>query len=183
MLGAIAKKEGYKIDKPSLALLALIGEGSFRDAIGSLQKVLDISKDKNLTVDEIEVVTGAPRVEIVHELIEGGLLGKSERVLKAIDNAVTQDVDIKLLTKLVMKSLRQAMLLLYAPVMEKEISEEVSKEELEFLKKIKNSPNAKLLPAYLKELLVSYNQIDRSYIKQLPLEIAALNVVEKGDES
>ena len=47
MLLDIAKKEGFEIDAGSAELLAILADGSFRDALGELQKVLNfISKDK-----------------------------------------------------------------------------------------------------------------------------------------
>jgi len=43
MILEIAKKEGFELDNGSAELLAILGDGSFRDALGALQKVLNFS--------------------------------------------------------------------------------------------------------------------------------------------
>ena len=48
MLLEVAKKEGFELDKSSAELLAILGDGSFRDALGTLQKVLNFSKNKKI---------------------------------------------------------------------------------------------------------------------------------------
>src|SRR5258708_5612725 len=49
----VAKKEGYDLDKSGAELLAILGDGSFRDALGVLQKVLNFtsgSKNKKISI-------------------------------------------------------------------------------------------------------------------------------------
>src|SRR3989344_4784483 len=41
----VAKKEGYALERSAAELVALLAEGSFRDALSILQKVLAVSKD------------------------------------------------------------------------------------------------------------------------------------------
>ena len=66
---SISKKEGFTIDNSSAELIALLGDGSFRDTQGILQKVLSFSKNKNITAEEVELVTGAPRGELVNNFV------------------------------------------------------------------------------------------------------------------
>ena len=54
------QKEGLKIDESSADLIALLGDGSFRDAYGVLQKVAGLSGDKNLSREEVEKILGVP---------------------------------------------------------------------------------------------------------------------------
>src|SRR5262245_37823538 len=53
----VAKKEGYTLERSAAELVALLAEGSFRDALSILQKVLAVSADKNIDVDEVEKVS------------------------------------------------------------------------------------------------------------------------------
>src|SRR5579872_489787 len=53
----VAKKEGYVIGESSAELIALLGDGSFRDTLGTLQKVLSSSKDKKISESEVLIVT------------------------------------------------------------------------------------------------------------------------------
>ena len=43
MLIDVAKKEGFELDSGSAELLAILADGSFRDALGELQKVINFS--------------------------------------------------------------------------------------------------------------------------------------------
>jgi DNA polymerase-3 subunit gamma/tau len=55
------KKRGCKLGARRAAeLIALMGDGSFRDTLGILQKVLTISQDEKLTEEEVAKVVGAP---------------------------------------------------------------------------------------------------------------------------
>src|SRR3989344_5923475 len=54
----IAKAEGYSLERSAAELMALLAEGSFRDALGILQKVLAVSENKKIEVKEVEDVSG-----------------------------------------------------------------------------------------------------------------------------
>ncbi len=174
----IAKKEGYAIDQHSLSLIALLGEGSFRDAIGVLQKVISVSKNKKILVEEVEKITGAPPITLVGDLIGGVLDGKTNRAIEIISVVQEKNLDIKIFAKLLLHNIRYAMLLLYAPELRKEIESRVTDSEMKFLEEASRHKNAKILPIFLKELLFVYDDIDRAYIKALPLELAILKILE-----
>src|SRR3989338_1359850 len=74
---AVAKKEGYTLAPDAAELIAMLAEGSYRDALSVLQKVLASSHGKTLTREEVEKATGAPKREQVHALINA--LAKGER--------------------------------------------------------------------------------------------------------
>lgn len=175
-LARIAKEEGRVLDKESLALVALTGDGSFRDAIGSLQKVFSLGKEK-ITLEDVEQVTGAPRLSIVTSLLEAFAEENLEKTLTCLEKAGEGRADMKVFTKLLMRELRFAMLLLFAPELRSRIKEEMGTEELDLLESIGKKPGAKLLPALLKELLSAYQDIDRAYIKALPIELAFIKVL------
>src|SRR3990170_1736038 len=65
----IAGKEKLKLEDDTADLIALLGEGSFRDTAGIIQKLLSFSKDKVITRDEVEAVTGAPKSIIVNDFL------------------------------------------------------------------------------------------------------------------
>src|SRR3990167_6050754 len=64
---ATAKLEGVILEPEAAELVALLGDGSFRDAHGILEKVLSSTKGKKITRQEIEAVTGAPKAELVRD--------------------------------------------------------------------------------------------------------------------
>lgn len=182
-LKEIAKKEGYSIDVESLSVVSTIGEGSFRDAIGVLQKVFEVSSDKKIEISEVLKVTGAPKVELVNSFMEFVLNADAEKAISVIEKLVSQDIDIKIFIKLLMRSVRFSMLILYAPELQSKIKAEIGVKEFDILLGFSKGEKGKILPAVLKELLETYDEIDRAYIKSLPLELCAIKVVEKIKES
>ena len=65
-----AKAEGITLEPSAADLIALLGDGSFRDTHGTLQKVIHASGDSKITVNEVEKVTGAPKAQLVNDVID-----------------------------------------------------------------------------------------------------------------
>ena len=173
-VSAIAKKEGAALGKDAAALIALLGDGSFRDALGVLQKVMTVSlpsrqagKDKELSADEVARVTGAPKAELVRQ---------AARALAEASTALEGNVDMKVFARLVMHTLRETMLLIFAKDLAVQIKEGVSSDEYAFLAELGKSKGAKRLPEILRELLAAYPLIDASPAPALPLELAIIKL-------
>src|ERR1035437_4095075 len=111
VITAIAKKEKFNIDGASCELIALLGDGSFRDAQGILQKVMSASKDDKITLEEVELVTGAPKSEIVNDFIRSINEGNLELGLGAIAKATEANIDILLYFKLILHKMRAVLLM------------------------------------------------------------------------
>jgi DNA polymerase-3 subunit gamma/tau len=60
----ISKKEGIKVDPSAAELISLLGDGSFRDTLSTLQKVLSFSGD-SVSLEQVEEVTGAPKASLL----------------------------------------------------------------------------------------------------------------------
>lgn len=174
----IAKKEGCEIDKDAARLVAFLGDGSFRDTIGALQKVISFADGGQITAEVVEEATGAPTLWTIFNFILAIVDGDSAGALAIIHRQAEENRDFKLFTKLVMRELRLAMLLLFAPDMKDELTSEMSKEEISFLNDLKGRPSASLLPKILKEFLSAYEDIGWAYLPQLPLELAVIKIIK-----
>lgn len=174
----IAKKEGFAIDRPGAELIALLAEGSFRDAQGILQKVMGASPDKKITLAEVERVTGAPKGELVNTVIQAIEKKDASLGLVAFATAVEQNTDMKVFANLLLAKLRFVLLLRNAPDMEKGIREEVSFEDFEFLKKIALQKDSRVNSSALLEFLNVYDLIGYASLSQLPLELAVIKLTE-----
>ena len=177
---SVAKKEGFTLDAGAADLIALLGDGSFRDAQGILQKVLSASKDKKVALAEVEMVTGAPRGEIVNGFIEALEAKKLPQAIASLHQALAANVDAKVFLKLVLQKLRLVLLLKYAKEMEKEISEEVSPDDFAFIKKLASAADSSISSVLLSELLVAYDAVGRAYIPALPIELALVRLFGAG---
>lgn len=175
-LSTVAKVEGLKIEKGALGLIALLAEGSFRDSLTILEKVLTVSSSKAITEREVEEVSGAPRSELVEEFIGALLVSNKAVALEQISKAVKGNVDMKVFTKLVLRTLRGAMLLALSPAAGESIKAESNPDEISFLAKIGKGESAKKIPNLLRIFLSAYNDIGFSYIPSLPLELAIMNL-------
>ncbi|KKW11303.1 MAG: polymerase III, subunit gamma and tau protein [Parcubacteria group bacterium GW2011_GWA2_49_9] len=172
----IAKKEGYTIESPASELVALLADGSYRDAHGILQKAMGSSPDKSITLAEVEKITGSPKSTLVNSLIEAVEKKETAAGLSAIGKAVEQNIDMKVFAKLLLAKLRFVLLLRNAPDMEKGIQGEVSSEDFEFLKKLASAKESRITSAVLLEFLNVYDLIGYSALPQLPLELAVIKL-------
>ena len=172
----IAKKEGFSIEAPAAELIALLAEGSFRDAQGILQKAMGASPDAKITLAEVEKITGAPKGALVNSLLEALEKRDVSDGLAAVGKAVSQNIDMKVFAKLLLTKLRFVLLLRNAPEMEKGIAEEVSAEDFAFLKQTALNPESRINSAALLEFLEVYDLIGYAALPQLPLELAVIKL-------
>jgi DNA polymerase-3 subunit gamma/tau len=118
----ISKKEGFTLLPASAELIALLGDGSFRDTQSILQKVLSASSDKKISIEEVEMVTGAPKGDLVNMCISALAEKDLARALGSIAQATANNIDSKVFLRLILREVRRVLLLKYAPEMENEMS-------------------------------------------------------------
>ncbi|HEY4513105.1 MAG TPA: DNA polymerase III subunit gamma/tau [Candidatus Paceibacterota bacterium] len=175
-----AKLEGYELDAGSSELLAILADGSFRDALGGLQKILNFSKGKKIKREDVEKITGAPRTTLINDFISA-IRGKDlEKGILAVRNAAEANLDMKLYFKLIIQKFRMAMVLRYAPKLQDEMKGELSEDDLEFLSaEVKADKDGMLRSPALSVLLRSYEDMDNAFIAELPLELALMEIISK----
>jgi len=182
LLLKVAKKEGFELDAGSAELLAILGDGSFRDALGILQKVLNFSTTKKIKREEIEKITGAPKTELVNKVISSLAAGNLEEGILGIKQASKEGLEMKLFAKLLIQKLRFAIILKYAPKLEKEMTEDLPEADLAFLKKIiKEDKEGRIRSPALAFLLEGYQNFDRAFIPELPLELALIKILGQNE--
>ncbi|TSC85174.1 MAG: DNA polymerase III, subunit gamma and tau [Parcubacteria group bacterium Gr01-1014_17] len=175
IIARAGKREGYEMSHASAELIALLGDGSFRDAYGILQKVISISADKKISEEEVLRVTGAPKGELANRVIAALVERNAEDGLSAVVEATEAHTDMKVFAKLILQKMRFALLLRIAPDMEKEISRELSEADFAFLKKI---PASGLTSQTLLTFLEYYDLIGRSHLPHLPIELAIIKLCD-----
>ncbi|MCI5108716.1 MAG: DNA polymerase III subunit gamma/tau [Candidatus Pacebacteria bacterium] len=176
----VSKKEGYSIENSSADLIALLGDGSFRDTLGILQKVISSSGDKKISVEEVEAITGAPRGVLVHEYIRGLVEKDVEKGMEAVRDAGKANVDMKVFFKLILQKMRFLLLLRYAPKMKSTVENNVSEDDFSFLLEIAENKNFTYNSETLLVLLKAYDDMRVSFMEELPLELALVKVSEES---
>ncbi|MEQ1499886.1 MAG: DNA polymerase III subunit gamma/tau [Parcubacteria group bacterium] len=170
----VAKKEGFGLEDTSAELVAILGDGSFRDTLGILQKVLSYSKEKKVSEDEVRLVTGAPAVELVHDVVTS--IANKDLVLglSAVKKAVSQNVDMNVFLKLILQTTRAVMLVRFGSA--SSVKDDLSEKEFDFISSLAKG-SAEFSSGILVELLTAYERTTGSYISQLPLELALVNII------
>lgn len=173
-VSAVAKKEGFSLERSAAELIALLAEGSFRDALSILQKILAVSSNKKIEIAEVESVSGAPKGELIRACIQGITEKNTEKALAAVRKAADAQVDMRTFGKLMIHRLRATLLMRHAPSLAKEIAHELSEEDAVLAEEIAKNKEAHLSADVLRRFLEAYAQTAYAAVPQLPLELAII---------
>ena len=174
MTAAIAKKEGYELAHDAAELIAMLSEGSYRDALSVLQKVLAGADGTKLSRTAVEQATGAPRREQVHALIAALAEGERGAALAAVERAAESGVDMKLFLELVIEALRAVLLIRYAPELRAALEAELGADEFAALEKCAKEKG--ITHTTMLSFLTAADRIRYAPIRALPLELAVLEL-------
>lgn len=183
MLLDVGKREGFELDSGSAELLAILADGSYRDALGELQKVLNFSKNKKVKREDVEKITGAPKTALVNDFLSAIGKGELSQGIKVVQKASAEGIDMKLYFKLIITKFRVAIILRYAPKLRDEFGEEVAESDMEFLGDLVKEDKAGMFRSEaLAILLEQYQNMDNAFIAELPLELALVKILSKNGE-
>ena len=174
MTTAIAKKEGYELAHDAAELIAMLAEGSYRDALSVLQKVLAGAAGTKLSRTAVEQATGAPRREQVHALINALAAGERGAALAAVERAAESGADMKLFLELVIEALRATLLVRYAPELRGALEAELGADEFAVLEKCAKEKG--ITHATMLSFLTAADRIRYAPITALPLELAVFEL-------
>jgi DNA polymerase-3 subunit gamma/tau len=172
----VARKEGYSLDAGAADLLALLGDGSFRDALGMLEKVIGSSADKKLSRTEVEAITGAPRAALVNSFIEQILATHADAALAVLSQAETEGIAMNTFATLVLEKLRFILLVQHSPSSHAAVQDRVSPDDWAFISAL--AAKKLLTSIILSSLLTAAEAVPRARIETLPLELAVVNICE-----
>ncbi|MDE2038289.1 MAG: DNA polymerase III subunit gamma/tau [Patescibacteria group bacterium] len=167
---AVAKKEGVSLDPGAADLIALLGDGSFRDALGTLEKVMAASKGGAISRETAEAVTGAPHASLVDALIAKAMAKDADGALAAIGTAEDAGISMDIFMSLVLEKMRLIFLLQNSPSSKASIAERVSPDDMGFIEK--HAAAKAMSPSLLSAMLEAAEGTRRAAIKALPLELA-----------
>jgi len=179
LIEKVAREEEVKLGAGVSELVALLGDGSFRDALGILQKIIGatdaIDKGSAISVEEVEKLTGAPKGRLVNDCIKGIAAKDASIALSAISKAVEEGISMNLFSELLLERLRAILLVRSAPALAKEIESSLSEDDWKTVKEMAGNPgavNSETLLAFIR----AANMIGRTSVESLPLELAVIEV-------
>ncbi len=174
----VAKKEGVSITSAGAELIALMGDGSFRDTLGILQKVLTISQDNKLSEEEVASVVGAPSSKIVNEFLEALAEKNIAKALKTFHSALLAGTEPKVFTLLALSKIRGVLLMRFAPDLKQDLGEQFSEDDMHLLSELAGTRGTAINAALLSELITALLEMSRAPIPAVPLELALYRVFQ-----
>jgi DNA polymerase-3 subunit gamma/tau len=172
----VGKKEKFAIDPAAADLIAMLGDGSYRDALSVLEKALASATDGKLSLADAERATGAPKHALVHALAMALGEGDSGKALATIRDVADENIDLQLFLALFLDYLRQVLLLRHAPELRKELADELGADVFGEADALAKDAGSKLTHQTLKVFLDAASRIRFSPIPQLPLELAVMEL-------
>jgi DNA polymerase-3 subunit gamma/tau len=174
----VAKKEGFTLSPDAADLIAVAADGSFRDALGVTQKVIMASGEKIGDADEVAAIIGAPKVATMQALVVALHEKKVDAALEAVATAVASQVDMKLFARVLLEHVRAVMLVRNQPAKKDLILAHFGADTAEQIGLIASGVTA-INSHMLLRFLQAADQISRSPVPHLPLEIAIMELGEK----
>jgi DNA polymerase-3 subunit gamma/tau len=183
LIAEVAKKEGYTLDKPSAELIGLLAEGSFRDAFGILQKIITVSTNKQISAEEVEKITGAPRAALVIKFVEGIHQRNTDLSLSALTEAADGGINMKVFLTLILRQIRFVLLLRYGgDAFKTRIASETPPKIFESLTAMAIQKNSGISSKAVLELLNAYDLLGFAALPTLPIELAVIKIIS-NDQS
>jgi len=175
----VAKKEGASMEPAAAELVALMGESSFRDTLGILQKVLTISsapsirsEQAKLTEEEVAAVVGAPKGELVNQFLEALALKQAGEAVALFHQAVAGGAEAQVFIMLAITKVRAVLLLRFLPSEAEGIKEQFGEDDATYLKELSEQKGAAINAEVLASLIGAYVETPRAPIREVPLELA-----------
>ncbi|MEK7163415.1 MAG: DNA polymerase III subunit gamma/tau [Patescibacteria group bacterium] len=176
----VARKEGFVLELAAAELIALVGDGSFRDAHGILERVIagkQAEKGKKISREDVEEATGSPKSELVRRFVSTLADKNTQRAFEVIAEIREKNFDPKLFLELTLSLVRLALL---EKMSVPNVLVGVSEEDRKFIAEKISDKTAVVDSKLLRTLLGAFDYIGVSPIRELPLELLVLDVVGEG---
>ncbi|MBI4059466.1 DNA polymerase III subunit gamma/tau [Candidatus Giovannonibacteria bacterium] len=175
-LEIIVRREGLEAQTDALGLMAVLAEGSLRDAQSILDQALAYDSSGNIRARDLEEIFGVPSQELLEKLSLALLKKDGAFALKLLHRAADSNRDMKSLLKLLIRNFRFLVYLKLDPDYKKELARFVSKKEIDFLETLSAGHGLEEFENILNRLYAAYPLLKVSYLPQLPLELAVLKI-------
>lgn len=173
----VARKEEVHLEPAGAELIALMGDGSFRDTLGILQKVLTVSTDKKLTEEEVGKVVGAPENALVNDFIIALAEKKIDVALAGFHKALSGGAEPAIFVLLVIAKIRAILLMRYAPKLDLDLRAQFGEDDVRLIAELAGAKGAAINSTVLAELITALLEIQRAPTPAIPLELALYRVL------
>lgn len=176
MLKSIIEQEGYTAEPDVLSLIASLGNGSFRDTQGVLQKIMSYSDDTHLSVEEVHSVVAAPDTAHISSILQALHDCDTDSLLKTLHECEEHNIDPHVLVHMVAREVRCILKIRYASSQHKAIINEIGEEHFNHLKTYSDTKNIFSADTLL-AIIESYRTVGHAFIPYAALELAFLKII------
>lgn len=182
VIESIAKKEKFDIDSESASLLAFLGDGSFRDTFSLLQKVFSASKGRKINRELVETITGAPSLEVIHNLYTAILEKDISLAYKVLRKGEEYHTDMMLLAQLLLQTMRLSLMYRYSPESRDTVEAEYGEKYVDIVKRGAVDGADIITSKSILSMLTAVERIAYASVPTLPIELAMIEIlgVEKS---
>jgi DNA polymerase III subunit gamma/tau len=173
----IADKERFTIDAESAALIAFLGDGSFRDTYSILQKVFSGAPKRTIDRALVEAVTGAPSLKVIHELYNALIEKDLDTAYEILSRAESHHTDMMLLAELLLDTMRLSLMYRYSPKMREGIESSHSEQYVEIIKRGAVESTEAISSRGVLALITAIERISYASVPTLPLELAFIELL------
>jgi DNA polymerase-3 subunit gamma/tau len=178
-LEIISKKEGVKIEKPALELIALNSGGAIRDAESLLDQALTFSgtigREREIKAEDIKEILGVVEVGLIQKFTDFLSQKKASEAISFLNEIYEKGVDLQEFNKTLINYLRQVLIVKITGIkVENPIITGLTKEEFQKLESQTQVFQENNLQKMLNLFLDADNKMKYSPITQLPLELAII---------
>jgi len=171
----IAKKEGFEIDDETAALIALFADGSFRDSQVMLDQIFSFG-EKKISVEKARELLSAPSKEMIRDFTIAVLDGEISKGLDIVRQFMEKGITPQLFLKFILRNIRALLMLKLSPESGELLEKVLGGDMVDFLEKHKDKISVKNLGFILLLFLDAYDKAGRTYLPQLPLELALAKI-------
>ncbi len=170
-LTEIAKKEKVKIDQKALELIALEADGGMRDAESLLGQVFSL-KDKEVTLGEARTILGTADLTATVKMVNYLAEQKYKKGINFVSQINNDGYDLEQFAKSLVGYLRKIILLKVDSAFSKNLSSEMTEEQIKETEKITSKIVMPRLIKMIKLFIKAEKEIKSAIIPQLSLELA-----------
>jgi DNA polymerase-3 subunit gamma/tau len=172
-LRELVTREKIEADDDALALLAEAGDGSMRDALSILDQAI-ASATGRVTADSVRNLVGAAPAHILEQVMQAVSEGKSEEILRQVDNLISEGHSPTHFARQMVRFLRNATV---AQIAGKDSSLlQVSSEERERVARVAEMFGEEDLTRHLQIMLRTHGELGYKQEQRFHLELGLLKM-------
>ena len=179
----IAEQESCAIDGESASLVAFLGDGSFRDSLSILQKIISAAKGRTITREVVEAITGAPSLSVVQDIYDALIARDIDKIYVTLATAEAHHADMLLLAQLLLTTMRLSLMYRYAPSMREDFETQYSESYKDLVKRGAVEATGAISSRGIVSLITAIERISYASVPALPLELAFIEMLQVEQSS